>query len=286
MGSPRKMAPAEVRTDLVPTPDGRRLGVCQWGDLDGAALFVLHGSPGSRFLRHPGRGYADHELRVITYDRPGYGVSTPMPGQRVADAAADVRRIADFFGLDRFGVAGVSAGGPRALAAAALLPDRVTRCATVVSGAPFTAEDLDFYAGMDEASRVEWQATQEAGEAMDLYLSETAEWVRAGLPGVALGDADAEAMLRQAFTEAFRQGVDGYRDDRLALVRDWGFSVEDVTVPTKMMVGVDDFSVPRSHWDWLVSHVPDAELIPVPGDHLGPREEPEMQLVAWAGARP
>ena len=30
-------------------------------------------------------------LRLISYDRPGYGGSTPQPGRSVADCAADVR---------------------------------------------------------------------------------------------------------------------------------------------------------------------------------------------------
>lgn len=72
----------------------------------------LHGMPGSRGVRHVGDGYLTHRLCVYTYDRPGYGRSTRMPGRRVADVAADVRAIADAVGLDRFAVGGVSAGAP------------------------------------------------------------------------------------------------------------------------------------------------------------------------------
>jgi pimeloyl-ACP methyl ester carboxylesterase len=277
------IAPPDGRIVLVPTADGRQLGVCQWGDLDGAPLFVLHGSPGSRFFRHPGRGYVDNHLRVITYDRPGYGVSTRMPGHSVADAAADIGCIADFLALDRFGVAGISGGGPRALAAAALLPDQVTRCATVVSGAPFTAENLDFYAGMNADDRAGWQAAHEGGEALDTHCAETLEWARSGLPEMTFDSDDDEAMLRETVTEAFRQGVDGYRDDRLAVVRDWGFSVSDVRAPTRIMVARDDPWVPTTHWDWLIDHLPNAQLMPVAGDHFGPRDVPEMQLMAWVG---
>lgn len=278
-------AAAEGATLLVPLRDGRQLGVCQWGDPDGAALFVLHGSPGSRLLHHAGTGYVDNHLRVITYDRPGYGVSTRLPGHRVADAAAEIRSIADFFALDRFGVVGISGGGPRALATAALLPDRVTRCATVVSGAPFTAEDLDFFAGMSGDDRAGWQAAYDDGEALTVDCSEAMEWAKAGLPGVTFGSADEEAMLRGTLSEAFRQGVAGYRDDRLAVVRDWGFSVSDVRVPARMMVALEDSSVPVSHREWLMAHLPDPTLVLVTGGHFGPRHVPETQLMAWAGQR-
>lgn len=61
------------QTRIVSTADGRSLAVCVWGDPDGAPMFWLHGTPGSRFLREPGDAYARNHLRVYTYDRPGYG---------------------------------------------------------------------------------------------------------------------------------------------------------------------------------------------------------------------
>jgi pimeloyl-ACP methyl ester carboxylesterase len=87
-------------------------------------------------------------VRVITYDRPGYGRSTRLKGRSIADAAGDVVAIADHLGLDQFGVIGVSGGGPHALAVAAKAPERVTRCATIVSGAPYDADGLDYFADM------------------------------------------------------------------------------------------------------------------------------------------
>jgi pimeloyl-ACP methyl ester carboxylesterase len=85
-------------------------------------------------------------VRVITYDRPGYGRSTRLKGRSVADAAGDVVAIADHLGLDQFGVIGVSGGGPHTLAVAAKAPERVTRCATIVTGAPYDADSLNYFA--------------------------------------------------------------------------------------------------------------------------------------------
>ena len=57
---------------------GRTLAYEQQGDPGGVPVFALHGTPGSRLTGlHP-----DPEkvrlagLRLITYDRPGYGGST------------------------------------------------------------------------------------------------------------------------------------------------------------------------------------------------------------------
>jgi pimeloyl-ACP methyl ester carboxylesterase len=273
------------QTTIVSTPDGRELGVCTWGDPDGAPMFFLHGTPGSRFLREPGDGYLRNHLRVFTYDRPGYGVSTRAPGRRGADAAADVLAIADAFGLEQFGVAGVSGGSSPALAAAALLPDRVSRCATIVGSAPFTAEGLDFYDGMDEQARQGWEHAAQGEAALEIDWQAFMDWVDAGLPELEqeVSDDKVRAMLLEAFVESGRQGSAGYIDDCLSDGRDWGLSVEDIQVPTRIMLARDDTSVPTAHGEWLMRQLPNAELLWVNGGHFGPRDDAEMRLMNWVG---
>jgi pimeloyl-ACP methyl ester carboxylesterase len=264
----------------VQTPDGRTLGVCTWGDPNGAPMIWLHGTPGSRFLRHTGDGYLRHRIRVITFDRPGYGLSTRRPGRRMVDAADDVRTVADALGLERFGIAGPSGGASCALGTAATLPDRVERCVTCVGHAPFKAPGLDLYAGMDEQA-VEMYRIALRGEAALLEDWREAEaWIDAGLPGVDL-DEEAMQMLKETMDEARRQGPWGFVDDWLSEVDDWGFAMGDVSVPTRLLLGRQDTSVPAAHGEWLVEHLPDAELITLDGGHFGPFGEPEMELFAW-----
>jgi len=245
-------------------------------------MFWLHGTPGSRLLREPGDDYLRNHLRVFTYDRPGYGFSTPVPGRRAVDAAIDVRTIADSFGLEQFGVAGVSGGASSALAAAALLPDRVSRCAVVVGVAPFTAEGLDFSGGMDEDDRRAYEHAVHGATALEPDWQGVLAWLGTRLRDAEMADND-RAMLMEAVHEACRPGPCGFMDDYLSAVRDWGFSLDDVKAPTRVMVARDDTSVPAAHGEWLVRHLPNAELISVDGGHLGPRHEPEMQLIAWLG---
>ncbi len=52
-------------------PDGRGLAYCLWGPPDGSPVFFLHGTPGSRYLRHIDGEYERAVVRAITYDRPG-----------------------------------------------------------------------------------------------------------------------------------------------------------------------------------------------------------------------
>jgi pimeloyl-ACP methyl ester carboxylesterase len=242
-------------TGIARTADGRDLAFCEWGSPTGSPVFFLHGTPGSRYFRHAGGEYDRIGMRVITFDRPGYGRSTRDPGRTVAAGAGDVAAVADHLGLDRFAAVGASGGGPYALATAAVLPDRVTRCATVVGGGPHDAPDLDVYAGMPPEQVEEWRAVR-SGEWLAGPYQEARDWG----PG---------------------PGPYGLHDDAFAVQAPWGFDLGDVACPTKVMIARDDINVPPAHGEWLVAHLPTAQAWWVDGDHVGPRDEPEEQLLAW-----
>ena len=81
------------------------------------------GTPNSRHLYGPNvRDAADRGLRLISYDRPGYGGSAPQPGRTVADCTADVRAICAELGIDRLTTWGISGVAMRTSACAALPP--------------------------------------------------------------------------------------------------------------------------------------------------------------------
>ncbi|WP_305788560.1 alpha/beta fold hydrolase [Symbioplanes lichenis] len=88
---------------------------------DGLPVLWHHGTPNTgeppRPLLHPG-------IRWISYDRPGYGASTPAPGRRVGDAAQWATTVADELGIGRFAdgldfFRGMGPAGTSALRAAA-----------------------------------------------------------------------------------------------------------------------------------------------------------------------
>jgi pimeloyl-ACP methyl ester carboxylesterase len=84
-------------------------------------------------------------IRLLSVDRPGFGLSTHDPDRRIADWPADVRALADRLGVDRFAVLGCSGGGPYALACAKELPREVLIAAGVLAGA--TVWDRGFWTG-------------------------------------------------------------------------------------------------------------------------------------------
>jgi pimeloyl-ACP methyl ester carboxylesterase len=247
--------PASVTVDL---DDGRVLSCCQWGPAEGVPLFVLHGSPGSRFLRHPEEVYQRAGARVITYDRPGYGGSARLPGRQVSHAAGNVVSIADQFGLGQFGVCGISGGGPHALAVAACHPDRVRRCATVVSLAPYGVVGLDFFAGMSAEDRQEWAWAKQGEQALAEHvvpgLMSWLDTLDTGQPPEGMTDW-GRRMLVQAFREALAPGPGGFADDYRSFLQPWGFDVAEVGAPTRIMVASQD-ETSLAHGQWLTRKHP------------------------------
>jgi len=111
---------------------GRHVGYAEFGDPDGLPVIALHGTPGSRFMfALTDAGARARGLRLIAPERPGYGLSDAHHVDTLAETAGDVKAIADALGLERFALVGVSGGEPHAVAAAALLKDRVLQLALI-----------------------------------------------------------------------------------------------------------------------------------------------------------
>jgi pimeloyl-ACP methyl ester carboxylesterase len=101
-----------TETDLK-LGDGRTLHAYDTGadDADGRlAVFWHHGSPNIGAPPEPLFSAADRlGIRWVSYDRPGYGGSTPRPDRNVASAAGDACAVADALSIERFAVMGPSA---------------------------------------------------------------------------------------------------------------------------------------------------------------------------------
>jgi pimeloyl-ACP methyl ester carboxylesterase len=274
--SPRRYA-HPVRASLerrVSTPDGRVLRVVEAGDPNGRVVLFHHGSPGC------GDPYSKHVedalrrgIRLIGYDRPGYGESNRHQGYAIADTAADVRAIAGALGVDRLAVWGMSAGGPHALASAALLPDLVVAAATLASPAPYGTPGFDYFTGMGQANvdEVRLMLEDEAAAWARLpadradILGLTPETLAKGMETL-ISDADAAAHNAE-FSEWLVSGMhkglqhtgDGWWDDSVASLRPWGFDVGSIRIPFQLWHGRQDRFVPFQHGEWLASRIPDVD---------------------------
>lgn len=244
------------------------------GDPNGAPILVHSGTPNGRCL-YDGwlRDAEEHGIRLIGYDRPGYGGSDPKPGRTVADCAEDVRAIATALDLSRLAMWGWSGGGPHALACAALLPDLVAAVSVLACGAPYGARDLDYFTGMGEMNVASVRqyfedratARAEAKEDRQTLLASTPDQVREMLKSL-VSPVDRAAMgpalvgwEMQNIRDALATSDEGWWEDNVADLEPWGFDLASIRLPVQVWHGRHDRFVPFQHGEWLAAHVPGAE---------------------------
>ena len=242
------------------------------GPPDGLPLVFHHGTPGAATpIRALERATHQRGRRLVTTSRPGYGDSDRQPGRIVADVTGDTAAVLSELGADRCLVAGWSGGGPHALACAARLPQAAG--VLVIAGvAPYGVAGLDWLAGMGEENIAEFGAALAGEAALQPHLEVIGEPLRnitadqvASSMETLLPDVDRAVLtgefaedMAAKFREAVRMGVGGWLDDDLAFTRQWGFSLEEISVPVMIWQGRDDLMVPFAHGQWLAGQMPAA----------------------------
>ncbi|WP_084961171.1 alpha/beta fold hydrolase [Thermoactinospora rubra] len=227
----------------------------------GLAVFWHHGTPNIGAPPEPLFAEAGRlGIRWVSYDRPGYGGSTPRPGRDVASAAGDTRAVADALGIERFAVMGHSGGAPHALACGALAPDRVIAVAGVAGLAPHDAEGLDWYAGMAASGVASLRAAAQGRAAKEAHEASGAEYDPEFTQADHAALKGAWSWFGKVVGPALQAGPGGLIDDDLAYAAPWGFDPARVAAPVLLMHGREDRVAPISHSRWLARRCPSAEL--------------------------
>ena len=239
--------PAEGRISLG---DGGTAAWCEWGEPGGRPVVLLHGTPGSRLFLADPAGHASAGLRVLTFDRPGYGLSTAPAVPTLAGIARIVERLADERGLERFSVIGFSGGVPGALACGAILGSRVSRVAAVSGGGPID-ELAALSASLSDEERDLVNRIRADPEGAHELLWELGAWY----PETPLRMLDTsqeepdesifdDPVIRANFAaanlEGARQGQAGLVADWTADALPWGFALGEISVPVDIWVGGRD----------------------------------------------
>ena len=252
-----------TQTDLE-LRDGRTLHVYDTladGADAGLTVFWHHGTPNLGPPPEPlFPAAARRGIRWVSYDRPGYGGSTPYPGRDLASAAADVTSVADALGIGRFAAMGHSGGSISALACGALLPERVLGLVCVAALAPFHAKGLDWFAGMAAAGAAELRAATRGRAALVERLTSNDFDPEQFTPADHAAIAGPWSWLGGVAGQALEGGLGGMVDDDLAYVAPWGFDPGQVRAPVLLLHGGQDRVAPSSHARWLATRIPSAEL--------------------------
>jgi pimeloyl-ACP methyl ester carboxylesterase len=169
---------------------------------------------------------------------------------------------------------GWSGGGPHALACAALLPDRCRAAALVGGVAPHDATGFDWLVGMGAENLKEFAAATAGATALEAFLEPvgsalvtvTGEGIVAAM-GDLVDEVDRSATkgeianwLAASMRHATAAGTDGWRDDDLAFVTDWGIELSSISCAVSIWQGEHDRMVPDSHARWLADAIPGATL--------------------------
>lgn len=263
---------------FVSLSDGRRLAYAEYGDPGGTPVTFLHGTPGSRVLAALFDDVAAAEgVRLLAYDRPGCGRSSPHPDRTLRDAGAALAAVLDDAGVATAGVVAFSGGAPPAVAATATHGHRIDRVDVVSGAVPAgLAEDTPvvqrLLGGLAGAAPVVLRGLLR-GQAWVAARRDPSFVVAQYTTGDAASVPDrAAAVVRADFLAALDRHRSGAVAEfrRAATAWDDAVALADVDAAVRFHHGAGDANVPVADARRFVATAPDAELSVLDGaDHLG-----------------
>jgi pimeloyl-ACP methyl ester carboxylesterase len=257
--------------------DGRTLDLLDNHHKSETAVLFHHGTPGNSTSWNDWvEEFSGGPIRAIAASRPGYSQSDRHRGRRVVDVLDDLSQVLDQGEIKRFVSVGWSGGGPHALAMS--FDERCVGVITLAGVGQYSQPDLDFLDGMGPENIDEFGIALQGEDLLRTWMNAnalemqhvTGEGLRETFGGL-VGKADKEILsgdfaedMAAGMRRALSRGFDGWIDDDLAFVQEWGFDLSAIDIPVQIWQGDDDLMVPYSHSRWLASKIPTSELIFIP----------------------
>ncbi|MFD5328594.1 prolyl aminopeptidase [Streptomyces sp. NPDC127092] len=295
---------------MLDVGDGNHVHWSVAGNPDGKPALVVHGGPGSGSSPHARRVFDPEHYRIVQFDQRGCGRSTPHAGDPATDMAvnttahlvADMERLREHLGIDRWLLYGGSWGSTLILAYAETHPERVTEIVIAAVTTTRRSETAWLYEGVGrffpEAHERFRAGVDGAPDLLGAYAARMAHpdpavrekaaadwcaWEDAVLSGEGQGTPysdrvdTAQLALVRICSHYFSQGA--FLEEG-ALIRDAG---RLAGIPGVLVHGRFDMGGPL-HTAWeLVKAWPDAELHVVEGaGHLGGDETRRLVMDALA----
>ena len=239
---------------IIQLEKGGHIALDEYGDPHGLPVFFCHGWPSSRAMAALTDDAAcELGLRIISPDRPGIRQSTHQPGRRLLDWPPLLRELAANLEIEKFRILAISGGAPYAYAAAWSMPDQVEAIA-VVSGAPpidkLTDENglltlhrwmLAMYRSRPELLRKLFHVARPfASFRIPFRLRPVMIKIFQPCDAAVMRDAKAFEACFESQRQAWRISAEGVMVDAEIYVRDWGFPLEEITVPVRLWHGKFD----------------------------------------------
>lgn len=253
--------------------DKRKLGFAEYGNFNGYPIIYCHGSQSSRLEMHYDLSFAiENNLRIITIDRPGHGISDFNPNGSILEFARDAKQLMIHLKLDRFSVAGMSAGSPFALGMSYLFPENIYKTSIISGFAPFNQESKKY---LSKEVKLMLNLAKSFPFLLKILLKIQAKQIVSKPKKILHGflkimsESDKEVLknksvmrvIENMFKESFRNGSEGiaYEISKL-LVKDWNFELNEIQVPVTFWQGKKDNNIPYECVELMRNEIPNATL--------------------------
>ena len=241
-------------------------GAIAWREAgDGDLVLFLHGLGGSRTAWEPQLESLSDRWRCVAWDMPGYGASSPVSPFTFEAIADAVVGLLDQLDVEAAHLCGLSFGGHHAMHTALRHPNRVRSLVLADTSAAF---------GGDGSDPDEWRRARTAPLDAGLALADIADEVIAAIaaPGFHGIERERTAAAMARIPEAgFRAAC------QLLTSHDVRHRLDEITVPTMVIVGELDDETPPAFAAVIAEAIPNSQMEVISGaGHLSPAEAPDV----------
>lgn len=237
--------------------DGRILGYSEIGDPLGFPILFFHGGNGSRLeARWFESSAIQHRVRLITPDRPGFGLSDFQQKRTFLDWSDDIQELITALKIETFSVFGLSGGAPHVLAVCLQLADSIHHASIISGVAPPTMPNR--YQGMWLPIRFLFFASRYLPFAKNFFLAQMGNFYsdremmeKRMLQALPQPDKDLIANRPEILDiyavdakESHRQGIEGDAWEWHLYAHDWQMDITQIQIPIALWYGRYDQNAP------------------------------------------
>jgi len=265
-----------MQTDkTIMLSDSRILGYAEYGDPLGFPVFYFHGGQESRlssmFMDSTAKKF---NIRIISPDRPGIGISTFQDNRQFLDWSNDIAQLADSLGLNKYSVFGLSGGAPHVLACIFADSLRIEN-ASIISGAtPYDYKGT--LKGMwVPVKLIHWFASLKKDKQLRKFIQKDFDGLvnkpekRIKQFQKYLPKPDKTLMINhpeygrefiEGSKESYRQGIDAVVQEWKLYVSDWQMKLNTIHFPINLWYGSADKMAPIYRGNYYDNELPNSSL--------------------------
>ena len=255
--------------------DGRILGFAEYGDSLGFPIFYFHGGQESRLSSKFMDSVALRlNIRLISPDRPGIGISTFQANRQFLDWGNDIAQLADSLGLSKYSVFGLSGGAPHVLAC--ILSDSLRiENASILSGAtPYNykgtlkgmwlpVQIIHWFASWKKDKQLR-KLIQSDFDGLKNKPEKRIKQFQKYLPKpdkiMMTNHPEYGWEFLEGSKESYRQGIEGVVQEWKLYVLNWGIDLKSIQFPISLWYGTKDKMAPIYRGLYYDAELPNSTL--------------------------